>query len=446
MRSHFSFFAYTLTLILMAGLSQTSICMAQSAVRVNFKDDQAAQEKTANNASSHSTHPTHTTPTHTTYSEQHHGCGCNATAGSIQGGGACDNNCDRRLFQRRGLFAGGGLTGACGCDGGMATGGCADGGMSAGCGVDSGRSLRSRLLGEDSIPRGPAVGVNRVTRGTYCHSGCNGCDDCRGGLFSGVGQSGGLLNRGQGCGSCSSSGIGTGVGFGSRLGSGTGTGTGTGAGSGSRLGSGIGTGTGCGSCSGSGIGTGAGFGSRLGSGSDTGAGFGSRLGSGSLGSGTDTGVGFGSRIASRFAGAGYRDEASGLGGRGGRGILGGGDCPDGSCGNVGRGGLLGRAGGWGAGDDGFAGRPGLLGHGHAGMGGHAGGCGPGCGHGCGCLSGIAAGIKGVAGPSRGQIPHTAQPDYGMNGMGGQAPTYAYPYYTTRAPRDFLQDNPPSIGW
>jgi hypothetical protein len=30
--------------------------------------------------------------------------------------------------------------------------------------------------------------------------------------------------------------------------------------------------------------------------------------------------------------------------------------------------------------------------------------------------------------------------------GGQAPTYAYPYYTTRAPRDFLMDNPPSIGW
>ena len=24
-------------------------------------------------------------------------------------------------------------------------------------------------------------------------------------------------------------------------------------------------------------------------------------------------------------------------------------------------------------------------------------------------------------------------------------TYAYPYYTTRAPRDFLMDNPPSIG-
>lgn len=27
-----------------------------------------------------------------------------------------------------------------------------------------------------------------------------------------------------------------------------------------------------------------------------------------------------------------------------------------------------------------------------------------------------------------------------------APTYAYPYYTVRAPRDFLMPNPPSIGY
>ena len=46
---------------------------------------------------------------------------------------------------------------------------------------------------------------------------------------------------------------------------------------------------------------------------------------------------------------------------------------------------------------------------------------------------------------RGQIPHTSQPPQGM-GPGAQAPSYAYPYYTTRAPRDFLMDNPPSIGW
>jgi hypothetical protein len=55
-------------------------------------------------------------------------------------------------------------------------------------------------------------------------------------------------------------------------------------------------------------------------------------------------------------------------------------------------------------------------------------------------------MKGLTGPSRGQVPHTAEPNYGMGGMGGQSSTYAYPYYTTRGPRDFLIDNPPSIGW
>lgn len=29
--------------------------------------------------------------------------------------------------------------------------------------------------------------------------------------------------------------------------------------------------------------------------------------------------------------------------------------------------------------------------------------------------------------------------------GPAAPTYGYPYYTVRGPRDFLVDNPPSIG-
>ena len=66
-------------------------------------------------------------------------------------------------------------------------------------------------------------------------------------------------------------------------------------------------------------------------------------------------------------------------------------------------------------------------------------------------------------PYGGEIPHTANPAgaYGMQG-GNPAPTYAYPYYTTRGPRDFLSDgcgaapiapyNPrsplclPSIGW
>jgi len=31
-------------------------------------------------------------------------------------------------------------------------------------------------------------------------------------------------------------------------------------------------------------------------------------------------------------------------------------------------------------------------------------------------------------------------------QGAPAPTYSYPYYTTRGPRDFLSANPPSIGY
>ena len=30
-------------------------------------------------------------------------------------------------------------------------------------------------------------------------------------------------------------------------------------------------------------------------------------------------------------------------------------------------------------------------------------------------------------------------------LGPPSPTVAYPYYTTRTPRDFLTDNPPTIG-
>ena len=75
------------------------------------------------------------------------------------------------------------------------------------------------------------------------------------------------------------------------------------------------------------------------------------------------------------------------------------------------------------------------------------GCGaPGCGVGgrpCpNCLA---------AGPGRrppavspyGGVPHT--PSMGP-ASGSPTPTYSYPYYTTRAPRDFLMANPPSIGW
>ena len=34
---------------------------------------------------------------------------------------------------------------------------------------------------------------------------------------------------------------------------------------------------------------------------------------------------------------------------------------------------------------------------------------------------------------------------GRAGMGTMPPTVGYPYYTTRAPRDFLDSSPPSIG-
>ncbi len=46
-------------------------------------------------------------------------------------------------------------------------------------------------------------------------------------------------------------------------------------------------------------------------------------------------------------------------------------------------------------------------------------------------------------PYGGVIPHTANAE--LEGQGPITPTYAYPYYTTRGPRDFLMNNPPSIG-
>lgn len=81
------------------------------------------------------------------------------------------------------------------------------------------------------------------------------------------------------------------------------------------------------------------------------------------------------------------------------------------------------------------------------------GCGKfGCGQGgmlcSGCRGLGLGGLRGFGGgghPYGGQVPHTPAPSYG--GMGGAAPTpsYSYPYYTTRGPRDFLNPNPPSIG-
>ena len=57
--------------------------------------------------------------------------------------------------------------------------------------------------------------------------------------------------------------------------------------------------------------------------------------------------------------------------------------------------------------------------------------------------GLMGGLGGGGSPYGGQIPHTAQQPGAGTGM---APSYAYPYYTTRGPRDFLQDNPPTIGY
>jgi len=42
------------------------------------------------------------------------------------------------------------------------------------------------------------------------------------------------------------------------------------------------------------------------------------------------------------------------------------------------------------------------------------------------------------------LPHGYMDDRGPSGP--QSPTYGYPYYTLRGPRDFLLDNPPSIGY
>ena len=99
----------------------------------------------------------------------------------------------------------------------------------------------------------------------------------------------------------------------------------------------------------------------------------------------------------------------------------------------GGGGIVGAGAGAGFGGGGIGGR------------GIGGGCGVGGGgHGgalCqGCLGRLAAARQG---PYGGAIPHTAQAPGNGTGL---SPAYAYPYYTTRAPRDFLSKNPPSIGY
>ena len=44
-----------------------------------------------------------------------------------------------------------------------------------------------------------------------------------------------------------------------------------------------------------------------------------------------------------------------------------------------------------------------------------------------------------------QVPHGYNRDLYQSQGAPPSPQVAYPYYTTRAPRDFLLDQPPSIG-
>ena len=44
-----------------------------------------------------------------------------------------------------------------------------------------------------------------------------------------------------------------------------------------------------------------------------------------------------------------------------------------------------------------------------------------------------------------RLPHGTMNEQFAGPPGPPTGTYAYPYYTVRAPRDFLLDNPPSIG-
>jgi hypothetical protein len=79
---------------------------------------------------------------------------------------------------------------------------------------------------------------------------------------------------------------------------------------------------------------------------------------------------------------------------------------------------------------------------HGGHGGHGHG---GHGHGSGSGGGPIGNYLGTPGPTPvGRLPQGYMMDAGP--AGPPTATYGYPYYTTRAPRDFLMDNPPSIGY
>ncbi|HUG70205.1 MAG TPA: hypothetical protein VMM76_20820 [Pirellulaceae bacterium] len=102
---------------------------------------------------------------------------------------------------------------------------------------------------------------------------------------------------------------------------------------------------------------------------------------------------------------------------------------------------------------GCAGHEGHGGHGYAGYahgghgnGGHGNGGHAHGGHGSGSGGGGPIGnYLGTPGPTPvGYLPQGYMMDAGPSGP--PTATYGYPYYTTRAPRDFLMDNPPSIGY
>ncbi|MBP85914.1 MAG: hypothetical protein CMJ64_04225 [Planctomycetaceae bacterium] len=86
---------------------------------------------------------------------------------------------------------------------------------------------------------------------------------------------------------------------------------------------------------------------------------------------------------------------------------------------------------------GGGGNVGLAGHNHS-----HGGVGNG-GYGGGIGGTIASHLGGPAPTPVARIPQGYMDDAGP--AGPPSATYGYPYYTTRAPRDFLMNNPPSIG-
>jgi hypothetical protein len=70
---------------------------------------------------------------------------------------------------------------------------------------------------------------------------------------------------------------------------------------------------------------------------------------------------------------------------------------------------------------------------------------------CGPVAGVAGRIQGIGGRLAGNLNGNVFGGADMSQenftgpVGPATATYGYPYYTLRAPRDFLMDNPPSIG-